>query len=137
MQPQNYPMNYNPQYASQQQYQQYQHHLPSPYTSYNHQQQQHYNQQHPQSGYMPSYHNVSHEYHQNKEDVSIVSESRLLPNNPWSSSDILSSLVPVGATARNAHMQQTSSDLERSLASNSMLMYLGQRTPAEGTKVIL
>lgn len=144
--PQNYhPMNYMPQYASQQQqqYQQQQPYYPSPYESYNQQQQQQHQyqqqqQQHyTQPGYIPPNYNAPHRNNdiQNK-DLSIASESRLLPANPWSSSDILSSLVPVGITARNAHTQQNASDLERSLASNSMLMYLGQRTPAEGMKVL-
>jgi len=69
-------------------------------------------------------------------NVSIVSESRLLPANPWSSSDILSSLVPLGASAHaKASRSVTRLDMEKSLASNSLLMYLGHRTPAEGAKV--
>jgi len=69
-------------------------------------------------------------------DESIVSESRLLPSNPWSSSDMLSSLVPLGASANTKPSRSVQRmDMEKSLASNSLLMYLGQRTPAEGAKV--
>jgi hypothetical protein len=76
-------------------------------------------------------------------DVSLVSESRLIPNNPWSSSDILSSLVPIGARAAQAANAAAESqarqyaghargDLEKSLASESEFIYLGRRTPAAG-----
>ena len=69
-------------------------------------------------------------------NMSIVSESRLLPANPWSSSDMLSSLVPLGASAHaKASRGVQRPDMEKSLASNSLLMYLGHRTPAEGAKV--
>lgn len=81
------------------------------------------------------------------QNLSFVSESRLVPNNPWSSSDLLSNLVPLGNSANNhegalgrkpvaTHRQQQphhsvlgGEDLERSLASNSLLTYVGSRTP--------
>jgi hypothetical protein len=79
-------------------------------------------------------------------DQSLHAESRLLPVNPWSSSDILSSLAPIGAkatAAAQAHAEeqlrrvgrtQAQNDMEKSMASESTLVYLGSRTPA-GTEV--
>lgn len=91
-------------------------------------------------------------------EVSFVSESRFLPNNDWSSHEILKSLVPLrsmtggGVTASNTaqrthHGPSTAptdhtmnhsggrgeSVVEQSLASESLLMYLGQRTPRDIT----
>lgn len=66
-------------------------------------------------------------------DLSLVAESRLLPANPFSSSDMLASLVPIGATAHaNAAAQKRNNnraDLEKSMASDSTMVFLGQRTP--------
>ena len=65
-------------------------------------------------------------------DLSFVSESRLLPANPWSSSDMLSNLIPLGSNADNKRRlaaKPSRSEMEQSLASNSLLLYLGNRTP--------
>jgi hypothetical protein len=79
-------------------------------------------------------------------EQSLHCESRLIPTNVWSSSDILSSLVPIGskaAAAANANAEaqarrygeyRDNNDLEKSMASESTLLYLGRRTPA-GTEV--
>lgn len=63
-------------------------------------------------------------------DLSFVSESRLLPSNPWSSSDMLSNLIPLGSKLESQRAaNKNRSELEQSLASNSLLLYLGNRTP--------
>lgn len=119
---------------------QYPHQYP-PHHPQQHQQQQQRAQQYPSLQLQPG-----NFYPPDQNDISLVSDSRLIPTNPWSSSDILSSLVPIGARASAAanaaaesqHRQyggfNSSNDLEKSMASESTLVYLGRRTPA-GTEV--
>jgi hypothetical protein len=115
-------------------YQQY----PAPYPP---PQQQYPPQRYGQPQYPPMQLQRGNFYPDQNPDVSLVSESRLIPNNPWSSSDILSSLVPIGARAAQAanaaaesqarqYAGRAPSDLEKSLASESEFIYLGRRTPA-------
>ena len=74
-------------------------------------------------------------------DVSFVSESRLVSANPWDSVGLMSSLAPAGVHKDNmgsAVSQDVTSnrkkftandELEESLASDSLLMFIGDRTP--------
>lgn len=113
--------------------------LPSNYHNGNPQSGQHYVQQRPRNyqqqppahhhrpgqGYAPA------EYADaDDKDLSFVSESRLLPANPWSSSDMLSNLIPLGSKFESQRAtNKNRSELEQSLTSNSLLLYLGNRTP--------
>ena len=101
---------------------------------------QHYPAQHPRHSQHqpPPHHNragprfAPSEYADNDDDndLSFVSESRLLPANPWSSSDMLSNLIPLGSKMESQRAaNKNRSELEQSLASNSLLLYLGNRTP--------
>lgn len=128
--------------------------MPSPYASYSNQPPPGYYPQHPHpppqgmqgppSQYPPQLYPQRGTFYPNEVEKSIVSDSRLIPANIWSSSDMLSSLVPVGASATAARVAAGASvhardrqevDLERSIASDSALVYLGSRTPALASEV--
>lgn len=93
----------------------------------------------------------------NEAEVSFVSESRFIPANPWGS-DIVSSLLPlhsvpehirktkgelsyvppysseVDVSSKNKMRAKQPVDLEQSLASDSLLMYVGPKTPNVGLR---
>jgi len=133
--------NQQPQYQQQYEQQRYQ----QQYEQQGYQQQQYqeryqqpYLHQHPRT-----HQEASQQEYYDDNDMSFVSESRLLPVNPWSSSDMLSKLIPLGSsvesnTRSNRSIQDLKqpqknyggkNELEQSLASDSLLVYLGNRTP--------
>lgn len=76
--------------------------------------------------------------HDDNHNLSLVGDTRFLANNLWQPSGLLASLVPLGtkedrdvAMGRRPPRTQTQVDnLEKSIASDSQLIYLGGRTPA-------
>lgn len=93
---------------------------------------------------------------ENDGDFSFVSESRFVPANPWRASDIISAMIPLQSVPEYGKQMNAAqypavdasydrgpppaskkpkNDLEQSLASDSLLMYLGRRTPMTEPKV--